>query len=86
MLYGILNWGSAYDTNLEPLKCNLRKAIREIDFAKYQAHSKPLFKKYSLLNFDSMYKLEVAKFMFDIYHENGEIFNDLFIKTKQGNL
>ena len=86
MLYGILNWGSAYNTNLEPLKCNLRKAIRVIDFAKYQAHSKPLFKKYSLLNFDSMYKLEVAKFMFDIYHENGEIFNDLFIKTKQGNL
>ena len=83
MLYGILNWGSAYNTNLEPLKCHLRKAIRVIDFAKYQAHSKPLFKKYSLLNFDSMYKLEVAKFMFDIYHENGEIFNDLFIKTNE---
>ena len=81
MLYGILNWGSAYNTNLEPLKCNLRKAIRVIDFAEYQAHSKPLFKKYNLLNFDNMYKLEVAKFMFDIYHENGEIFNNLFIKA-----
>ena len=52
-------------------------------FAEYQAHSKPLFKKYNLLNFDDMYKLEVAKFMFDIYHENGEIFNDLFIKTNE---
>ena len=59
----------------------LRKAIRVIDFAKDPAHSKPLFKKYNFLNFDNMYKLEVAKFMLDIYHENGEIFNDLFIKT-----
>ena len=72
----------AYKTNLEPLKCSLRKAVRVIDFAKYQAHSEPLFKKYNLLNFDNMYKLEVAKFMFDICHENSsDIFNDLFIKT-----
>ena len=83
MLYGILNWGSAYNTNLEPLKCNLRKAIRVIDMAEYQANSKALFKKYNLLNLDNMYKLEVAKFMFDVYHENGEIFNDLFIKTNE---
>ena len=81
MLYGILNWGSAAKTNLEPLKRSLCKAVRVIDFAKYQAHSEPLFKKYNLLNFDNMYKLEVAKFMFDIHHENSnEIFNDLFIK------
>ena len=82
ILYGILNWGSAYKTYLEPLKCGLRKAVRVIDLAKYQAHSEPLFKKYNLLNFDNMYKLQVAKFMFDIYHENSsDILNDLFIKT-----
>ena len=53
-----------------------------INFAKYQAHSEPLFKKHNLLNFDKIYKLEVAKFMFDIYHENGnDLFNNLFIKT-----
>ena len=28
-----------------------------------------------------MHKLEVARFIFYIYHENGEIINDLFIKT-----
>ena len=44
MLYGILNLGSAAKTNLEPLKSSLRKAVRLIDFAKYQAHSEPLFK------------------------------------------
>ena len=82
MLYGILNWASAAKTNLEPLKRSLRRAVRVIDLAKYQAHSEPLFKKYNLLNFDNMYKIEVAKFMFDIYHENSnEIFNDLSIKT-----
>ena len=48
MLYGILNWGSAVNTNLEPLKRNLCKAVRVTDFAKYQAHSEPLFKKYSI--------------------------------------
>ena len=65
MLYGILNLGSAAKTNLEPLKRSLRKAVRVIDFARYQAHCEPLFKKYNLLNVDNMYKIEVAKFMFD---------------------
>ena len=27
-LYGILNWGCASKSILEPLKCNLRKAVR----------------------------------------------------------
>ena len=65
MLYGILNLGSAAKTNLELLKRSLRKAVRAIDFARYQAHCEPLFKKYNLLNVDNMYKIEVAKFMFD---------------------
>ena len=82
MLYGILNWDSAAKTNLEPFKRSLRKAVRVIDFAKYQAHSGPLFKEYKLLNFDNMYTLEVAKFMLDIYHENrNDISKDLFVKT-----
>ena len=56
MLYGILNWGSAAKTNLEPLKRSLRKVVRIIDFAKYQAHSEPLFKKYNLLNLTTCIK------------------------------
>ena len=61
MLYGILNWGSAAKTNLEPLKRDLRKAVTVIDFAKYQAHSEPLFKKYNLLDFDNMYRVSHKK-------------------------
>ena len=65
----------AYKTNLEPLKSSICRAVRVINFAIYKAHSEQLFKKHNLLNFDNMYKLEVAKFMFDIYHESG---SDLF--------
>ena len=51
---------------MEPLRGSLCKAIRVINFAKYQAHSESLFKKCNLLNFDNMYKLEVAK-IHDLY-------------------
>ena len=69
-LYGILNWGCARKSILEPLKRNLRKAIRVTDFAPYTAHSDPIFKRLRLLNFGKLYKLETAKFMFQINKDN----------------
>ena len=65
-LYGILNWGCAKKLILEPLKRNLQKAIRVTDFAPCTAHSDPILKLFRLLNFDKLYKLETAKFMFQI--------------------
>ena len=56
--------------SLEPLKRNLRKGIRVTDFAPYTAHSDPTFKRLRLLNFDKLYKLETAKFMFQINKGN----------------
>ena len=44
-LYGILNWGCANKSILEPFKRNFRKAIRVTDFAAYTAHSEPIFKR-----------------------------------------
>ena len=82
-LYGILNWGCASKSILEPLKRNLRKAIRVADFAAYTAHSEPIFKRLNLLNFDKLYKLETAKFVFQISKETS--YTNLgheFIKTK----
>ena len=43
VLYDILNWGCAKKPILEPLKHNLRKAVRVIYFAHYTAHSEPIF-------------------------------------------
>ena len=68
-LYGILNWGCASESILEPLKRTLRKAIRVTDFAAYTAHSEPIFKRSRLLNCDKLHKLETANFMFQINKE-----------------
>ena len=70
VLYGLLNWGCANKTTLEPLKITLRKAVRVIDFASYTAHTEPIFKGFKLLNLENLYKLETAKFMFQINQEN----------------
>ena len=40
-----------------------KKAIRCISGAKYNAHSDPIFKQLSILKFDDIYKLNVAKIM-----------------------
>ena len=68
-LYGIFNWGCGTKSILEPLKRNLRKAIWVAHLAPYTTHSDPIFKRLSLLNFDKLYKLETAKFMFEINKE-----------------
>ena len=68
---------------LEPLKCNVHKVIRVVDFAAYTAHSDPIFKRLRLLNCDKLYKLETAKFMFQINNEtNSTTLGHHFLKTK----
>ena len=81
VLYGILNWGCAKKTTLEPLKRNLRKAVRVIDFANYTAHSEPIFKRLKIFNFDKLYMLETAKMMFQI-NTDKTILEGKFVKTK----
>ena len=61
VLYGILNWGCANKTTLEPLKRYLRKAVRVIDFANYTTYSGPIFKCLKILNFDELYLLTQQK-------------------------
>ena len=81
--YGVLNWGCASKTILEPLKCNLRKAVRIIDSANYTAHSEPIFKRLKLFNFDELYMLETAKMTFQINNNTSNNFlQDEFMKTK----
>ena len=63
---GILNWGCANKSTLEPLKGDLRKARRVTDFAHYTAHSEPIFSRLQIFNFDKLYMLETAKAMFEV--------------------
>ena len=46
-----------------------KKAIRCISGAKYNAHSDPIFKQLSILKFDDIYKLNVAKIMLTYVRE-----------------
>ena len=69
--YGITNWGGAYPKHLDPIRRKLKRAVRLIGFKKQNEHSAPLFKSYGLLNLDDCYKLECAKFMYDV--SNGKV-------------
>ena len=83
VLYGILNWGCASKTILEPLKRNLRKAVRIIDSPNCTAHSEHIFKRLKIFNFDKLYMLEIAKMIFQINKNTSNKFlQDEFMKTK----
>ena len=62
ILYGLLNWGSASKTALDPLHKKLKKAVRLITFKNKAEHSKPIFKSLNTLNFEDCYKLECAEY------------------------
>ena len=81
VLYGILNWGCANKTTLEPLKRNLRTAVRVIDFANFTAHSEPIFKRLKIFNFDKLYLLETAKMIYQISSDKTSLEGE-FVKTK----
>ena len=81
--YGLINWGSASKCATTKLSQCLKKVIRIMTFADYKAKSNPLFSKLGLLNFENLYKLEAAKFMYDISNNNlTSTICDLFQKTK----
>ena len=52
-------------------------------FSGFKDNSKPLFTKLSLLNFENLHKLEVAKFMYDVNNSNlASTISNLFEETK----
>ena len=82
--YALINWSSATETNLNPIKRCLKKAIRAICFAKARAHSLPLFKKQNLLCFDDIVELEIGKFMYSIENKTLDTtFLEMFQKTNK---
>ena len=65
LTYGIILWGSTYQSYLKRTVILQKKAIRYIHKADYNAHTKPLFYASNVLNIHYTYLLEVAKFMHD---------------------
>ena len=65
LTYGIILWGSTYQSYLKRTVILQKKAIRYIHKAYYNAHAIPLFYASSVLNIHYTYLLEVAKCMHD---------------------
>ena len=68
----VLLTGGAYSKYLNPVRRKLKHAVRIIGFKKQNINSAPLFNSYGLLHLDDRYKLECAKFMYDISGKNEE--------------
>ena len=63
--YGILVWGNASNSSLEPLKALINKAIRIISFCPVgNINLSQIYKELNLLNFENVLDLEYAKFVF----------------------
>ena len=65
--YCNLIWGTANDTNLNPLIVLQKKCIRIINRAGYIDHTDPLFKTTKLLKLSQIHILSCAKFIYKCY-------------------
>lgn len=65
LIYGILIYTCAYQSNLNSLIIKQKKAIRCITNSQYNAHTGPLFKKQKILPFESLILFFRLKFMFE---------------------
>ena len=68
--YGILCWGRANKTTLQPLTRLLNKMLKCINFCSYQHVQMPaLYKACNVLQLDDICKLEICKFMFKLHKQ-----------------
>ena len=68
--YGILCWGRANKTTLQPLTRLLNKMLKCINFCSYQHVQMPArYKACNVLQLDDICKLEICKFMFKLHKQ-----------------
>ncbi len=85
--YGLLLWGSTFQSYVRPITVLQKKCIRSIMGANYNAHTADLFKDLNLLPVDKLWNFQVGKFMYmslnnqlpvclsNIYRVNNDIHN-----------
>ena len=65
--YGILVWGTACETNLQPLKCIINRAIRIMTFTPFgRVDLDPLYKCLNILDVDKVKYFETSKFLYKL--------------------
>ena len=77
--YGLISWGAACESVLNPLKIKIKQAVRLMAFTGRSHPSKPLFKQLNILDFGSCYKFECARFMYQTSKfGRNNVFENLF--------
>ena len=77
--YGILCWGSTYESNLNRLQVLQNRAIRNISRAPRFYRLANYYLNYRILKVHDLYDLEISKFMHSHYNENvPSCFNSFF--------
>ena len=79
--YGIKILGNAPRIYLKELSVRLNNIIRSITFSKKYSHVTNLYKNLNLFKLNNIYKLELAKFMYQLHCRTlPKSFYDRFIK------
>jgi hypothetical protein len=69
LIYGLIVWGSTYNSTLNPLYLLQKRALRIMTFSKFDEHSSPLFKQTKIIKFHDLVVFLMAIFMHK-YHSN----------------
>ena len=64
LIYGLIVWGSTYNSTLNPLYLLQKRALRIMTFSKFDEHSSPLFKQTKIIKF---HDFVVFSWQYDIY-------------------
>ncbi len=64
LLYGLIAWGSTYESNLLQ-----KKALRIMNFSNFDEHSGPLFKQLKIIKLTDLVTFEIAIFMMKFHNK-----------------
>jgi len=84
LFYCVSVWASTYQSNLRRLITLQKRVIRIMSRSAFDAHTDALFKNLKILSLESIYKLQIGKFM--CQYKSGLLpysFNNMFSVTHQ---
>ena len=67
--YGIVTWGTANQTLMHELNVKLNNIIRTITYSSKYCPVTSLYKTLNFLKLDDIYRLELAKFMYQLHNK-----------------
>ena len=82
--YGITTWGTADQSKIHEIEIEVNNIVRTITWNKKFTHVSHLYQNLSLLKLNDIYKLELAKFMHQLYNNNlSTVFQNRFAKIEK---